>query len=60
MDDKMPSINMLSEEFYLSRDTVEKAYKILKERKIITSVRGKGFYISRTNLNSKINILFLD
>jgi DNA-binding transcriptional regulator YhcF (GntR family) len=59
MDDKMPSINMLSEEFYLSRDTVEKAYKILKERKIITPVRGKGFYIARTNLNSKINILFL-
>nr|AOE12088.1 transcriptional regulator, GntR family [uncultured bacterium] len=59
IDDKMPSINMLSEEFYLSRDTVEKAYKILKERKIINAVRGKGFYIARTNLNSKINILFL-
>ena len=60
MEYKMPSINMLSEEFYLSRDTVEKAYKILKERKIITSVIGVGHYISRTNLNSKINILFLD
>nr|AOE11621.1 transcriptional regulator, GntR family [uncultured bacterium] len=59
MDDKMPSINMLSEEFYLSRDTVEKAYKILKERKVITAVRGKGFYIARTNLISKTNILFL-
>ena len=50
MDDKMPSINTLSEEFYLSRDTVEKAYKILKERKVITAVRGKGFYIARTTL----------
>jgi DNA-binding GntR family transcriptional regulator len=59
LDQKMPSINMLSEEFYLSRDTVEKAYGILKERKIITSVRGKGFYIARTNLISKTNILFL-
>ena len=59
MDDRMPSINMLSEEFYLSRDTVEKAYKILKERKIITAVRGKGFYIAKTNLISKTNILFL-
>ncbi len=59
IDDKMPSINMLSEEFYLSRDTVEKAYKILKDRKIIISVRGKGFYIARTNLISKTNILFL-
>jgi len=59
IDQKMPSINMLSEEFLLSRDTVEKAYKILKNRKIINSVRGKGFYIARTNLISKTNILFL-
>lgn len=59
MDDKIPSINKFSEEFYLSRDTVEKAYNILKERKIITSIRGKGYYITRTQLISKINILFL-
>lgn len=59
MDQKIPSINMFSEEFYLSRDTVEKAYSILKERKIIVSIRGKGFYISRTKLISKVNILFL-
>lgn len=59
MDQKIPSINMFSEEFYLSRDTVEKAYSILKDRNIITSIRGKGFYISRTKLISKINILFL-
>jgi len=59
MGDKMPSINRLSEECYLSRDTVEKAYKILKERKIIISVRGKGFYIARTKLISRTNILFL-
>ncbi|WP_282122079.1 GntR family transcriptional regulator [Algibacter mikhailovii] len=59
MDQKIPSINKFSEEFYLSRDTVEKAYSILKERNIITSIRGKGFYISRTKLISKVNILFL-
>jgi DNA-binding transcriptional regulator YhcF (GntR family) len=59
IDQKIPSINKLSEEFYLSRDTVEKAYSILKERKIIIAVRGKGFYINRTKLISKLNILFL-
>lgn len=59
VDDKIPSINKFSEEFYLSRDTVEKAYSVLKERKIITSIRGKGYYIMRTKLISKINILFL-
>ncbi|ANW97444.1 transcriptional regulator [Wenyingzhuangia fucanilytica] len=59
MDQKIPSINMFSEEFYLSRDTVEKAYSILKQRNIICSIRGKGYYISRTKLISKVNILFL-
>ncbi|NCT09042.1 MAG: GntR family transcriptional regulator [Flavobacteriia bacterium] len=59
IDQKIPSINMFSEEFYLSRDTVEKAYSILKERNIITSIRGKGYYITRTKLISKVNILFL-
>ncbi|WP_406684682.1 GntR family transcriptional regulator [Seonamhaeicola sp. MEBiC1930] len=59
IDQKLPSINSLSEEFYLSRDTVEKAYRILKERNIITPIRGKGYYINRTKLISKVNILFL-
>lgn len=59
MDQKLPSINMLSEEFYLSRDTVEKAYNILKNRKIITPIRGKGYYVTRTKLIAKVNVLFL-
>lgn len=59
MNQKIPSINMFSEDFYISRDTVEKAYNILKERKVIASIKGKGYYISRTNLISKTNILFL-
>ena len=59
IDQKIPSINMFSEEFYLSRDTVEKAYSILKEREIIIATKGKGFYIAQTKLPSKINIFFL-
>ena len=56
---KIPSINEISEEYYLSRDTVEKAYNQLKDRKIITSTKGKGYYVARTDLISKLNILFL-
>lgn len=59
MDQKIPSINRFSEEFYLSRDTVEKAYSILKDRNIIASIQGKGYYIARTKLIKKLNILFL-
>lgn len=46
--DKIPSINETSEELLLSRDTVEKAYKNLRKRGIITAVQGKGFYVTST------------
>ncbi|WP_282122061.1 GntR family transcriptional regulator [Algibacter mikhailovii] len=57
--DKVPSINKLSEECYLSRDTVERAYSVLKKRNVIVSVRGKGTYVAQTQLISKRNVLFL-
>lgn len=56
---KIPSINELSESCYLSRDTVEKAYKNLKERKVIESVKGKGYYTTKSDLISKLNVFFL-
>ena len=57
--EKIPSINELSESCYLSRDTVEKAYKQLKEQKVIISVKGKGYYTAKTDLISKIQIFFM-
>jgi DNA-binding transcriptional regulator YhcF (GntR family) len=57
--DKIPSINNLSADYYLSRDTVEKAYLILKKQGIIESVRGKGYYISHNSVLSKSKILLL-
>src|SRR5690606_20111178 len=56
---KIPSINELSESCYLSRDTVEKAYKALKDQKVIISVKGKGYYTAKTDLISRINVFFL-
>jgi DNA-binding transcriptional regulator YhcF (GntR family)/CheY-like chemotaxis protein len=57
--DKIPSINNLSSDYYLSRDTVEKAYLILKKQGIIASVKGKGYYINNNTVLSKFNILLL-
>ncbi|PSL01663.1 GntR family transcriptional regulator [Cecembia rubra] len=57
--DKIPSINNLSADYYLSRDTVEKAYSILKKQGIIESVRGKGYYICHHSNLSKYKILLL-
>jgi len=56
---RIPSINETSEMYYLSRDTVEKAYKELRERGIITSVRGKGNYICQKFSPDKIRVLLL-
>lgn len=56
---KIPSINEISEEYYLSRDTVEKAYNELKEKRIIVSAKGKGYYVAKTDLSAKLNVLFL-
>ncbi|TRW23882.1 GntR family transcriptional regulator [Flavobacterium zepuense] len=57
--EKIPSINELSEMCYLSRDTVEKAYKQLRDRQIIVSVKGKGYYITRMDKINKLSIFFL-
>lgn len=54
---RIPSINEISEEYYLSRDTVEKAYNHLKERKIIVSAKGKGYYVARSVSLSRIKVL---
>jgi DNA-binding transcriptional regulator YhcF (GntR family) len=56
---RIPSINEISEEYYLSRDTVEKAYNFLKEQQIIVSAKGKGYYVARQLFPSKIRVLFL-
>ncbi len=59
LGDRIPSINQTSEQFLLSRDTIEKAYKNLRRRGVITAVRGKGFYISSTSRTFEKRILLV-
>ena len=54
---KLPSINQLSFDYYLSRDTVEKAYRDLKKNGTIESIKGKGFYVVNSAPESKLKIL---
>jgi DNA-binding transcriptional regulator YhcF (GntR family) len=60
VDDVLPSINELSFEFEICRDTAEKGYKYLKNQGIIGSVPGKGYFIKRVDVNrtTKIFLLF--
>ncbi len=57
-DDQLPSINELSYEYDIARDTVEKAYNELKEKGIINSVKGKGYFIQGLK-DSKLRILLI-
>ena len=58
--DKIPSINQICSVYGLSRDTVLQAYNELKSHGIITSKKGKGYFIERTDihLEEKIFLLF--
>ncbi|MEP7109232.1 MAG: GntR family transcriptional regulator [Ferruginibacter sp.] len=57
--DHIFSINELSDEFLLSRDTVQKAYSLLRKKGVITAVKGKGFYVNRTDITTPFRILLL-
>ncbi|BDD08292.1 GntR family transcriptional regulator [Fulvitalea axinellae] len=55
--DQLPSVNTICKEYRLSRDTVFKAYNILKEKGTVQSVPNKGYFIAKEN--RKV-FLFLD
>lgn len=44
--DVLPSVNQMSTESGFSRDTVFKAYNILKKRNIVESAPQKGYYVA--------------
>lgn len=60
VDDMLPSINELSFEFEICRDTAEKGYRFLKKQGIIGSVPGKGYFIRNTDIDrtQKIFLMF--
>jgi DNA-binding transcriptional regulator YhcF (GntR family) len=57
--ERLPSINEASEECYLSRDTVERAYSELHRLGVITSIFRKGYFISGKSAKTKTKIFFL-
>lgn len=56
---QLPSINEFSANYFISRDTVEKAYKELRSQGIIESVKGKGYFIKNTEVNDRIRVLIV-
>lgn len=58
-NDKLPSVNKVSLEFSISRDTVLLAYDELKKRGIIYSILGKGYYVKSVELSFEQRIFLL-
>lgn len=56
---QLPSINAVASEFSMARMTVTKAYDELRERGLITSHHGKGFYVSSTDTRSAMHVFIL-
>jgi DNA-binding transcriptional regulator YhcF (GntR family) len=57
--DILPSINELSFELDISRDTVERGYKYLKEKGIVDAVPRKGYFIKSTEFRQVLKIFLL-
>lgn len=57
--DKLPSLNKIKSQHKLSRDTVLTAFNELKNRGIIHSVVGKGYYVSTESVTIKKKIFLL-
>ena len=59
-DDQLPSLNVIKDRFSVSRDTVLTAFNELKNRGILNSVVGKGYYVASENIviKQKIFVLF--
>lgn len=55
---QLPSISELSAEYQLARDTVEKAYRELRNLGYISAVQGKGYYVQAVK-DSKERILLV-
>jgi DNA-binding transcriptional regulator YhcF (GntR family) len=57
--DNMPSINELSIELDIARDTVERGYRHLKSIGIIDSVPRRGYYIKNIEFSRPLKIFLL-
>lgn len=58
-DDILPSICDISTQLEISRDTVEKAYRNLKNIGVLTSIPGRGFYILDTAFRQNLKVCLL-
>lgn len=55
----LPSMNGLADKLELSKETVKKAYAILRDRGLIESRQGKGFYVREKSEGKYLRVLVI-
>ena len=58
--DFLPSMNELASVLNISKETIKKAYSVLREMEIIESSQGRGFYITNKNGEKLKTLLLFD
>lgn len=58
-DELLPSINEISFEYEVSRDTAEKGYKYLKGLGVLNSFPRKGYFVANIDFRQKLKIFLL-
>ncbi|UFH53698.1 GntR family transcriptional regulator [Spirosoma sp. KNUC1025] len=56
---QLPSISEWASRQGVAKVTVAKAYEDLRQRGIVRSQHGKGFYVASTNVRSSLNVLVI-
>lgn len=57
--DLLPSMNELSAQLEISKETIKKGYSILRDKGVIESRQGKGFYVCGIETKRPLRILLL-
>ena len=57
--EQVASMNDFAAQMGISKETVKKAYGILREKGLLIPQQGKGFYVAETYLDSKPKVLVL-
>lgn len=57
--EQVASMNDFAAQMSISKETVKKAYGILREKGLLIPQQGKGFYVAETYLDSKPKVLVL-
>lgn len=58
-EESLPSMNDLSLEMDVSKETVKKAYSILRDKGVLESTQGKGYFVAGKSKKQKMRILVL-